>query len=44
MFPTGSFDDAKKIVERVRRVYLAKISGEKMIITYRIRPLKNVNE
>lgn len=44
MFPTGSFDDAKKIVERVRKIYLAKISGEKMVITYRVRPLKNVNE
>ncbi|MDO4187800.1 MAG: BTAD domain-containing putative transcriptional regulator [Lachnospiraceae bacterium] len=44
MFPTGSFEDAKKIVERVRRIYLAKISGEKMVITYRVRPLKNVNE
>lgn len=44
MFPTGSFEDAKKIIERVRRIYLAKISGEKMVITYRVRPLKNVNE
>ena len=44
MFPTGSFEDAKKIVERVRRIYLAKVSGEKMVITYRVRPLKNVNE
>lgn len=44
MFPTGSFEDAKKIVERVRRVYTTKISGEKMVITYRVRPLKNVNE
>ena len=44
MFPTGSFEDAKKIVERVRRVYTAKVSGEKMVITYRVRPLKNVNE
>lgn len=44
MFPTGSFEDAKKIIERVRRVYLTKLSGEKMVITYRVRPLKNVNE
>ena len=44
MFPTGSFEDAKKIVERVRRVYQAKVSGEKMVITYRVRPLKNVND
>lgn len=44
MFPTGSFDDAKKIVERVRKIYLSKITGEKMVITYRVRPLKNVNE
>lgn len=44
MFPTGSFDDARKIVERVRSLYLTKVSGEKLVITYRIRPLKNVNE
>lgn len=44
MYPTGSFDDAKKIIERVRKVYLSKILGEKMVITYRVRPLKNVNE
>lgn len=44
MFPTGSFEDAKKIMERVRRIYLAKISGEKMVMTFRVRPLKNVNE
>ena len=44
MYPTGSYDDAKKIIERVRRVYLSKITGEKMVITYRVRPLKNVNE
>lgn len=44
MFPTGSFEDAKKIVERVRKIYLAKITGEKMVITYRVRPLKNVND
>jgi len=44
MFPTGSFDDARKIIERVRRIYLAKVTGEKMLISYRLRPLKNVNE
>ena len=44
MFPTGSFEDAKKIVERVRRIYLSKVSGEKMVITYRVRPLKNTKE
>lgn len=44
MYPTGSYDDAKKIIERVRRVFMAKLLGEKMVITYRVRPLKNVNE
>lgn len=44
MFPAGSYDDAKRIVERVRRVYMMKLSGEKLVITFRVRPLKNVNE
>ena len=44
MYPTGSYDDARKIIERVRRVYLSKLIGEKLNITYRVRPLSNVNE
>ena len=44
MFPTGSYDDARKIVERVRRNFLLKLSGEKFVITFRLRPLKNINE
>jgi len=44
MYPTGSYEDARKIVERLRRVFMAKLTGEMMVITYRVRPLKNVNE
>lgn len=44
MFPAGSYDDARKIVERVRRVYTSKLTGEKMVITFRVRPLKNIND
>lgn len=44
MYPAGSFDDARKIIERVRRVFMTKLTGELMVISYRVRPLKNVNE
>lgn len=44
MFPAGSYDDAKRIVERVRKVVMMKLSGEKLVITYRVRPMKNVND
>lgn len=44
MYPTGSYDDAKKIIERVRRVFLSKLIGEKLVVTYRVRPLNNVND
>lgn len=44
MFPAGSYDDARKIVERVRRVFTSKLNGEQLAITFNLRPLKNVNE
>ena len=44
MFPAGSYEDARKIIDRVRKVYMLKSSGEKLVVTFSLKPLKNVNE
>lgn len=44
MFPAGSFDDAKKILERVRKRFLSSDNSSDIIISYRVRPLKNLKD
>ncbi len=44
MFPADSFDNALKIMERVRRSYLSSAKEKDILIVYRIRPLKNAKE
>lgn len=44
MFPAGTYKDAKKIAERIRARFLAGINDEDMIISYKVRPLKNVKD
>lgn len=44
MFPAGSYEDAKGVLERVKASYLAKVNQNSFVITYRVRPLKNSKE
>lgn len=44
MFPAGSFDDAKKIMERVRKKFLMTDNSSDIIISFRVRPLKNLKD
>lgn len=44
MFPAGAYDDARKIMDRIRSRFLIHESNSDIVISYRIRPLKNVKE
>ena len=44
MFPAGSYEDAKGVLERVKSSYLSKMNPNNFVITYRVRPLKNSKE
>lgn len=44
MFPADSYENAQKIMERVRRTFLINTREKDLMINYRIRPLKNAKE
>lgn len=44
MFPADSYENAQKIMERVRRTFLVNTREKDLMINYRIRPLKNAKE
>ena len=44
MFPADSYENAQKIMERVRRAFLINTREKDLMINYRIRPLKNAKE
>lgn len=44
MFPADSYENAQKIMERVRRAFLMSTREKDLIVVYRIKPLKNAKE
>lgn len=44
MFPADSYENAQKIMERVRRSFMINTREKDLLIAYRIRPLKNAKE
>lgn len=44
MFPAGAYEDARKILERIRSRYLTNVTNSDLVISYRIRPLKNTKD
>lgn len=45
MFPAGEYGDAKKVLERIRSVFMKKIgSHEDTIIVFSLKPLKNLKD
>ncbi|MBP5384567.1 MAG: hypothetical protein J6Y57_06300 [Lachnospiraceae bacterium] len=44
MFPADSFDNALKIMERVKASIMQNCKEKDVLVTYRIRPLKNAKE
>ncbi len=44
MFPAASYENAQKVMERVKSAFLSKTSDSDLLLVYRIRPLKNARE
>lgn len=44
MFPADSYENAQKIMERVRRTFMLNTREKDLMVIYRIRPLKNAKE
>lgn len=44
MFPAGAYDDAKGVVERIRKVFLTSTKDSDIVISYKLRPLKNIKD
>ena len=44
MFPADSYENAQKIMERVRKTFMLNTREKDLMIVYRIRPLKNAKE
>ena len=44
MFPAGAYDDAKKILDRIKSRFAPGVSDLDVIVSYKIRPLKNIRD
>ena len=44
MFPADSFENAIKIMERVKSAFMSEANDHDVLLTYHIRPLKNAKE
>jgi len=44
MFPAGAYENAKKVVERIRKVFLTGVKDPDIVMSYNIRPLKNIKD
>lgn len=44
MFPADSYENAQKIMERVRRAFLLNTREKDLMVIYRVKPLKNAKE
>lgn len=44
MFPAGAYEDARKVVERIRRVFLTGVKDSDIVISFKVRPLKNIKD
>lgn len=45
MFPAGEYNDAKKVLERVRTVFMKKMGNyNDIVISFILKPLKNMND
>lgn len=44
MFPAGTYDDARKIMERIRNRFLSGVNNSDIVISFKVRPLKNVKD
>ena len=44
MFPADSFENAQRILERLKKAFSSQSGETDLILTYKIRPLKNAKE
>ena len=44
MFPADSYEDAQKIIERIKHSYLKSYTREDCMVVYQIKPLRNAKE
>lgn len=44
LFPAGAYDDAKKILDRIKSRFAPGVSDLDVIVSYKIRPLKNIRD
>ncbi|MDO4965747.1 MAG: BTAD domain-containing putative transcriptional regulator [Lachnospiraceae bacterium] len=44
MFPAGAYEDANKILDRIKSKFIPNVADSDVVLSYKIRPLKNIKD